>query len=72
MKMINYYGILKDVIELAYLGTSGNKVVVFECEWFDPSINRGTRVHQSYKIVEVNHTRRYERFDPFIIASSAR
>ena len=68
----DYYGILKDVIELAYPSTSRNKVVLFECEWFNPSVNRGTRVHQSYKIIEIHHTRRYERFDSFIITSSAR
>ena len=68
----DYFGILKDGTELVYLGAPENKVIIIECEWFEPTINRATKIHKDYKIVEVRHNRWYERFDPFIIASSAR
>ncbi|PKU76212.1 hypothetical protein MA16_Dca027148 [Dendrobium catenatum] len=48
-----------------------NTVYVFNCEWFDPVKNIGTRVHPIYGIIEVKRGRRYAKFDPFIIASQA-
>ena len=42
----DYYEILKDVIELVYLTLPRNKVVAFECEQLDPSVNKDARVHK--------------------------
>jgi len=29
----------------------------------------GTNIHKQYKLVEINHTRKYPKYDPFILAS---
>ena len=37
---INYYGVIKDILEFKFVGNKELKVVFFFCDWFDP--NRGT------------------------------
>jgi len=51
--------------------TSHKKVILFYCDWFDPS-RRGTRVDSNYGIVDIRMDRRYVPFDPFIIAHNVR
>jgi len=64
---VEYYGILQEVIELTYLGSNRiYKTILFKCDWFD-SIN-GLNVHEHYKHVDVNHTRKYPKYDPFVLA----
>ncbi|PKU63950.1 hypothetical protein MA16_Dca021579 [Dendrobium catenatum] len=65
-----YYGVLQEILEVEYPGQR-NTVYLFNCEWFDPVPNRGMKVHLIYGITEVKRARRYEKFDPFIIASPA-
>ncbi|PKU65335.1 hypothetical protein MA16_Dca001225 [Dendrobium catenatum] len=65
-----YYGVLQEILEVEYPGMR-NIVYLFNCEWFDPVPNRGTKVHPIYGITEVKRARRYAKFDPFIIASQA-
>ena len=44
-------------------------LVLFECEWFDNTLNVGTKVDNKYGIVQVNQSRRYNKaYDPFIFA----
>jgi len=43
----------------------------FYCEWFDPSRD-GTRVNLRYNIVELEMSKRYRPFDPFILANNVR
>ena len=45
--------------------------VLFNCEWFDPDVPRGLRYPKFTPHPEVNHTRRYRKFDPFIFADNA-
>jgi len=33
----DYYGLLVDIVELEYTGSPTKKVVLFKCDWFDPS-----------------------------------
>jgi hypothetical protein len=63
---VDYFGVLKEVIELH--GHSIMSVVLFKCDWFDPTPNRGTRVHPQYKLVDVNSKRSYPKFDLFVLA----
>jgi len=63
-----YYGILREVSEIEYPGEPLKKCVLFNCDWFDPTPNRGMRVNKSYGIVEIRHDRRYNKYDPFILA----
>lgn len=67
----DFYGIIKHIFELEYRGLS-KKIALFYCDWFDPTINRGTRVHPQYNIVDVKINRRYGRYDPFILAQKTR
>ena len=65
---IEYYGILQVVIELCYVGDNrAYKTILFKCEWFD-SIN-GISVHDTYKLVDINHTMRHPQYDPFVPSS---
>lgn len=66
----DFYGILEHIYELEYHELP-TKIALFYCQWYDPS-RRGTRVHSQYKIVEINKSRRYQQYDPFIIAQQAR
>ncbi|KAK6802999.1 hypothetical protein RDI58_000783 [Solanum bulbocastanum] len=40
---IEYYGVIQEIIEVRYLGWPKKKIVLFRCEWFDPS-PRGTKM----------------------------
>ena len=63
-----YYGILREIIEVEYPGEPFKKCVLFNCDWFDPTLNRGMRVNRCYGIVQIRHDRRYRKYDPFILA----
>ncbi|XP_039138739.1 uncharacterized protein LOC120276064 [Dioscorea cayenensis subsp. rotundata] len=65
----DFYGLLQDVVQLEYHGNRWNRVVLFECTWFDP-IN-GTKVNPLYKLVDVNRKKMYAKYDPFVLAQQA-
>jgi hypothetical protein len=67
----DYYGTLHEVIELSYNGERRSyTTILFRCDWVDVS-NRGTRVHKVYKLVEVNRSKKYPIYDPFVLAYQA-
>lgn len=68
----DYYGVIKEILELSYSGWPYKKIILFRCKWFDPTPRRGTNVHSQYNIIEVNKNREYDRYDPFIIAERVR
>ncbi|WMV46391.1 hypothetical protein MTR67_039776 [Solanum verrucosum] len=68
---IEYYGVIQEIIEVRYSGWPKKKIVLFRCEWFDPS-HRGTKVDHQHNIIEVKHTKKYSSYDPFIIAQNAK
>ncbi|WMV08697.1 hypothetical protein MTR67_002082 [Solanum verrucosum] len=70
-KTIEYYGVIQEIIEVRYSGWPNKKIVLFRCEWFDPS-HKGTKVDHQHNIIEVKHTRKYKSYDPFIIAQHAK
>ncbi|XP_047342609.1 uncharacterized protein LOC124946061 [Impatiens glandulifera] len=61
----DYYGLLEDIIEIEYPGPS-LRIVLFKCLWFDPT--RGSRVDETYRLVDINMKRKYAKYDPFILA----
>ncbi|KAL6581941.1 hypothetical protein OROMI_005955 [Orobanche minor] len=65
-----YYGRLLEVVRLEYPGLPIKQVVLFNCEWFDPT-STDTKVDPYYKLVEINHKRRFNRYEPFILATQA-
>ncbi|KAL0702360.1 hypothetical protein Bca4012_058482 [Brassica carinata] len=66
----HYYGILTDIIQLEYEGLIDLKITLFKCKWYDPVIGRGTRVSNG-GIVDVLSSRKYYKYDPFILESQA-
>lgn len=64
----DYYGTLDEVIELKYVGSRRvYKTILFKCDWMDNS-HHGVDVHKDYKLVEVNRGRKYQVYDPFVLA----
>lgn len=59
-----YYGVIKEILKLEWTRTT-QKLVLFYCDWFDPS-KHGMKVDSQFGIVEVRERRRYAKFDPFI------
>ncbi|CAH9114557.1 unnamed protein product [Cuscuta europaea] len=62
-----YYGLIHEIIQLEY---QDFKIIVFRCEWFEPSC-RGTRLHPLYNIVDVNTQHRLRTSDCYSLASQA-
>jgi hypothetical protein len=67
----DYYGQLIEVLRLEYPGLPIKRTVLFKCDWFDPTPNVGTKVHQQYKLIEVNHRRSFNKYEPFVLAVQA-
>nr|GMC46804.1 uncharacterized protein LOC109149905 [Ipomoea batatas] len=66
----DYFGRLVEVVQVEYLGLPIKRTVLFKCDWFDPT-SVGMKVHSKYKLVEVNHKRRFNRYEPFVLAMQA-
>nr|GMD54464.1 uncharacterized protein LOC109179592 [Ipomoea batatas] len=58
----DYYGRLVEVVQVEYPGLPIKRIILFKCEWFDPT-SVSMKVHPMYKLVEVNHKRRFNRYD---------
>ncbi|KAK1391118.1 hypothetical protein POM88_019296 [Heracleum sosnowskyi] len=67
----DYFGIIDEILILEYPRRPIKKTTLFKCEWFDPTPNVGTRVHQRYNIVEVNQKKKLGVYEPFILAKQA-
>ncbi|XP_004506268.1 uncharacterized protein [Cicer arietinum] len=67
----DFYGVIQHIFELEYYKLP-HKVALFYCQWFDPRRNRETKVHPQYDIVDIKMNRKYDLYDPFIIAQKAR
>ncbi|KAK1373885.1 hypothetical protein POM88_030078 [Heracleum sosnowskyi] len=48
----DYFGILEEILIIEYPRRPIKKTTLFKCEWFDPTLNVGTKIHQRYNIVE--------------------
>jgi hypothetical protein len=60
----NYYGVIKDILEITFGGDMDLRVVFFYCDWFDPT--RGTRVNK-YGMVQIKHEERVRGHDNFVL-----
>ncbi|KAH0693155.1 hypothetical protein KY285_020252 [Solanum tuberosum] len=47
------------------------RTVIFKCEWFDPTPNVGMKIHPQYKLVDINHKRKFKKYEPFVLAMQA-
>ncbi|KAL6528042.1 hypothetical protein OROHE_014992 [Orobanche hederae] len=46
------------------------RTVLFNVEWFDPT-PRGTKLHPRYNLVDINHKRRFNGYEPFVLCTQA-
>ena len=53
------------------VGHPAQTIVLFKCDQFDTTSKVGVRIHPRYKLVDVNHKKKYPRFDPFVLAQQA-
>ena len=68
----DWHGVVNKILESEYLGKPLTRVVLFACKWYDLTYLGGTCKYNHYKIIVIDHTKRYEKFDLFIIAQNAR
>ena len=68
-KVIDFYGVLIDIIELSYIG--GNTVLIFKCDWWDIGNKRKINVDE-FEIISVNVTKTWYKDQPFVLATQAR
>uniref|UniRef100_A0A2N9GAQ5 Transposase-associated domain-containing protein n=1 Tax=Fagus sylvatica TaxID=28930 RepID=A0A2N9GAQ5_FAGSY len=64
---INYYGELRNILELHYMGRK--QVYLFECDWWD--IGNRTGMQKDEHFTSVNTSRTWYESDPFILACQA-
>ena len=63
---VGYYDLLQEVLQLTYVGANAcDKMILFKCDWFNSF--KGTNIRKQYKYVEINHTRKYPKYDPFVL-----
>ncbi|XP_054813974.1 uncharacterized protein LOC129314536 [Prosopis cineraria] len=69
----DYYELLNDIIELEYHNPSLKRttLVLFKCDWFDPIINKRWKVRKQFGLVDINHKRRFMKYEPFILAEQS-
>ena len=64
----SFYGLLNDILVIQYVAQGSiAQVILFEAAWFDPT-PRGTRIHMQYNLVDVNPSKPYLKYDPFVLA----
>ncbi|KAJ8764170.1 hypothetical protein K2173_005090 [Erythroxylum novogranatense] len=71
-ELMDYYGKIIEILEVEYPALPIKRCVIFKCDWYDPTPNVGTKVHNRYNVVEINFRRRLRQFEPFILAMQAR
>ncbi|KAK4737308.1 hypothetical protein R3W88_001005 [Solanum pinnatisectum] len=67
----DYFGRIKEIIQVEYREAPLNKTVLFKYEWFDPTMDVGVKRHNQYKLVDINQRRRYKKYKHFILAMQA-
>ncbi|KAL0411182.1 UNVERIFIED_CONTAM: hypothetical protein Slati_3707900, partial [Sesamum latifolium] len=66
---IDFYGILKEIIQLDYPLISNMQIALFKCRWVDPM--RGMKVHPRYQLVDVNYKKVDHKNEPFILTQQS-
>ncbi|KAK9121445.1 hypothetical protein Syun_019062 [Stephania yunnanensis] len=65
----DFYERLQEVIQIEYNGFK--RTMLFKCEWFGPTQHASIKTHLSLKLLEVHRTRRYNKYESFILAMQA-
>lgn len=69
--IIDFYGILQEVLEIEYLGEN-KRVLVFKCDWFMVGDKKGLRIDKESKVRSVNTSKKWYIDQPYILASQAK
>ena len=67
----DYNGRLIEILQLEYPRLPIKRTILFKCNWFDPTVNVGMKVHKQYFLVDVNQKRKLSKDEPFILAMQA-
>jgi len=54
----DFFAVIEHTYEIQYLGLS-KKTPIFYSQWFDPTQDKGTKVHSKYNIIEIKMFGRY-------------
>lgn len=66
--ILEYYGVIEDIIKIVWEGSMPLELVLFYYRWFDPTA-KGIRHTENLGLVEIKHTSRLSNFDPFVMAN---
>ncbi|KAL3839280.1 hypothetical protein ACJIZ3_023871 [Penstemon smallii] len=64
-KMIKFYGVLEDIIELSYV--DGFRCVLFGCNWFDLDRHKPVKIDGDF--TSINVTKLWYQSDPYVLAN---
>ncbi|KAG5375837.1 hypothetical protein IGI04_040433 [Brassica rapa subsp. trilocularis] len=65
-----YYGNIKEILEIQFPGMVGLRCVVFYCDWYDTTPDRGVKI-DVFGVTSVHSRRKLQYYDPFILGSQA-
>ena len=58
----DYYGRLTNILVVEYPALPIKRTVLFKCEWFDPTPDKGTAMHPRFRLVDINTRRRFNKY----------
>ena len=67
----DYYGRLIEILQLECPRLPIKRTILFKCNWFDPTVNVGMKIHKQYFLVDVNHKRKLSKDESFILVMQA-
>ena len=65
-----YYSNIKEILEIQFPGMVGLRCVVFYCDWYDTTPDRGVKI-DAFGVTSVHSRRKLQYYDPFILGSQA-
>jgi hypothetical protein len=66
--IMEYFGVIQNIVELKLEGSKDLKVVFFYCDWFNNKLGSGVKHNKKLSLVEVNHKLRLLGYNPFVLA----
>ncbi|KAL0333147.1 UNVERIFIED_CONTAM: hypothetical protein Scaly_2216200 [Sesamum calycinum] len=66
-KIIDFYGVVKDIIEVDYL-QGAKRVLIFKCDWWNLNDRSGIQMDRNSNITSVNVSKTWYDDQPFVLA----
>ncbi|KAL0337733.1 UNVERIFIED_CONTAM: hypothetical protein Scaly_2048400 [Sesamum calycinum] len=70
-KIIDFYGVVKDIIEVDYL-QGAKRVLIFKCDWWNLNDRSGIQMDRNSNITSVNVSKTWYDDQPFVLAYQVR